>query len=817
MSVQWIQQQARFNSPLNELNPQMVVGSSGYLYIAYGTDGAISGQINYGSTDIAIMKMATSTGTCQWVWQSRDLNTAFEEQYPHIDVHHATGYVYVSYETRGKVSGQTNTGLSDIVVTKIDPTTGSEVWVTQKSTFNTVSTEEYSGISIDQNTGNIFVSYHTFGTVSGQSRVGDWDIIILKLEPLNGDVLWVRQESVLNSVLSEWPFYHTITMCPSGYIYLTYTTEGTISGQTMTSLVQDIVVAKLETSSGQCLWIQQQPSFNTLGDNMLPSIETDNQGNCYVAYTTNGEVASGQTNTGGYDVVVFKLDATTGQCQWVTQQPTFNTVDDEAYDAVDLVVNSNGQVIVAYDTYGTVSGQTNTGYQDVAIAVFEPTNGTCIYVYQQPTFNGDDYNFNASIDIDTQSYVYLSFITYGVTSGQTNAGGADLAVCKFGPLEFNMVFGTYTGTVPPGISASGDAITYTCIVQNTGVLSTYGYDINIADNLGNSLPLPEFLAGQSQAIYLTYYINQADIDYGYVESQADVTVSIISEILHRETVVALTQISSLSLTKYTTDVGQAVGELIKYVLVLTNTGNVTLTNVRLTDPLLGVDHTILTMPPGFIYMNNYDYVITEEDMERYYVTNTAQAIGADPNEEPVEADVTITTIPCVVEGTLVLMEDGTQRPIQTLQRGDVVFPHHRVAHVCKTRLPPVTEVRLVVLKESCLATGCPQVELHLTENHPVVYQRARRPAGCLTHIEGVVATTMRVSVLYDLQFDHDGTYIANGVEVQSRSPLSLYNPLPEELYFDQSLYSDERVWDAYDQPLPLKITPLYVPLVQEKM
>ena len=57
--------------------------------------------------------------------------------------------------------------------------------------------------------------------------------------------------------------------------------------------------------------------------------------------------------------------------------------------------------------------------------------------------------------------------------------------------------------------------------------------------------------------------------------------------------------------------------------------------------------------------------------------------------------------------------------------------------------------------------------------------------------------------MWDLQFDTVGSYVANGVTVQSRHPRSYLTPMPKELYFDQNLYTDELKNDydpAYEFP-----------------
>ena len=57
--------------------------------------------------------------------------------------------------------------------------------------------------------------------------------------------------------------------------------------------------------------------------------------------------------------------------------------------------------------------------------------------------------------------------------------------------------------------------------------------------------------------------------------------------------------------------------------------------------------------------------------------------------------------------------------------------------------------------------------------------------------------------VYDLQFESEGSYVANGVTVQSRSPRSEITPLSRELYFNDELYTDLTVWDTLNHPLPL--------------
>ncbi|NLV44878.1 MAG: DUF11 domain-containing protein, partial [Candidatus Hydrogenedentes bacterium] len=103
-------------------------------------------------------------------------------------------------------------------------------------------------------------------------------------------------------------------------------------------------------------------------------------------------------------------------------------------------------------------------------------------------------------------------------------------------------------------------------------------------------------------------------------------------------------VASLGITK-TADKTEfsSVGEVITYTIVVTNTGTVTLTDVRVQDPLTGLDETIPTMAPGASVTFTETYSVTEADMEAGEVLNAATAVGRDPEgrilEDRAERDV----------------------------------------------------------------------------------------------------------------------------------------------------------------------------------
>tara|TARA_R110002020_G_scaffold264813_1_gene479488 strand:- start:8018 stop:10792 length:2775 start_codon:yes stop_codon:yes gene_type:complete len=77
----------------------------------------------------------------------------------------------------------------------------------------------------------------------------------------------------------------------------------------------------------------------------------------------------------------------------------------------------------------------------------------------------------------------------------------------------------------------------------------------------------------------------------------------------------------------------AAGDVITYTLTVTNTGNVTLTNVMVMDPLTGLDQNVGTLVPGASTAVNTDYVVTQADVDAGFVLNTALTRGDSPDDE----------------------------------------------------------------------------------------------------------------------------------------------------------------------------------------
>ena len=214
----------------------------------------------------------------------------------------------------------------------------------------------------------------------------------------------------------------------------------------------------------------------------------------------------------------------------------------------------------------------------------------------------------------------------------------------------------------------GTLLTYTFVVTNNGA-TTLG-DVHVSDALAGlgAITVVEapndqmddiVLAPNEQATFrATYALTQDDIETGVRDNSAtavgtdDTKDDVESAPSEVETIVdarpALSIEKSVNEMHLTGDAASA-GTTLTYTFVVTNTGNVTLTNVHVDDALDGLgDITIVESPreqtdnvslmPGESMTLTADYVLTQDDVEAGHRNNTATAVGTHESPDDVESD-----------------------------------------------------------------------------------------------------------------------------------------------------------------------------------
>src|SRR5690606_30865738 len=188
----------------------------------------------------------------------------------------------------------------------------------------------------------------------------------------------------------------------------------------------------------------------------------------------------------------------------------------------------------------------------------------------------------------------------------------------------------------------------------------------------------------------TYTITQEDIDAGEVENQAVVNGFAIGNVPvsdlsghsindDLETVTELCQEAQIAIVKEgDIDSGDctAVGDVITYTFTVTNEGNVTLSNVVVTDPLPGLSaitfvsgdtNTDGNLDIDEIWVYTATYAVTQADIDAGEVENQATVVAEDTTGAPV-SDLSGTTIANDDPPVTYSSHDG---PIAIVKEGDI--------------------------------------------------------------------------------------------------------------------------------------------------
>lgn len=205
-------------------------------------------------------------------------------------------------------------------------------------------------------------------------------------------------------------------------------------------------------------------------------------------------------------------------------------------------------------------------------------------------------------------------------------------------------------------AAVGDTISYSYRVTNTGTRA-YVAPVTVVDDILGEIACfaptsadPDLTAGEVVTCTAQHVVTQADLDRGNVTNQAYArttygggSVEVASD--PDTVVVPAARAPELSLTKTSTpNPVSGVGEVVAYRIVAQNTGNQTLRNVSVTDPMLpALSCTVAVLAPGQSLPCSATYTVQQSDIDRGTLVNTAYARGVTPQGVLERAEATETT------------------------------------------------------------------------------------------------------------------------------------------------------------------------------
>ncbi|GAB3578108.1 hypothetical protein GCM10027406_13760 [Leifsonia lichenia] len=259
---------------------------------------------------------------------------------------------------------------------------------------------------------------------------------------------------------------------------------------------------------------------------------------------------------------------------------------------------------------------------------------------------------------------------------------------------------------------AGDTVVYTFAAKNTGGETLTG--VSIADRLPGLGALTyswpgtpgTLLAGQTVTATAKYAITQADINAGHVDNSAAATGTPPTgppvESSPSTTDTPLRSNSALTLTKSANASGisdqASAGDTITYTFAATNTGSTTLTGVTINDPLTGLSALRYVWPgaagtlqPGETVTATADYAITQADIDRGHVANTALATGTPPSGSAVSTAPASTDTPLDSDAALTLVKTSDASAVGALAApGETIVYGFTVTNTGSTTLTGVT-------------------------------------------------------------------------------------------------------------------------------
>ncbi len=307
---------------------------------------------------------------------------------------------------------------------------------------------------------------------------------------------------------------------------------------------------------------------------------------------SNTATASGTTPTGGTandtDTLVTPLDPA-----FATKSMTLSkTADVASFAAVGDVITYTFEV-------------QNTGTQTLtAIAITDPLFAALNCSVASLAPGASDQSCTASYTVDQDD---IDAGSRANTATATAAGATDAtsSVTVPGPARnAALVFGK---SAAGGYTAAGDTVTFTMSVQNTGNVRLNGVTVTDAFfTPAMNCAIGTIDPGATDTSCTgTYTVTQADVDAGSITNTAAVTgTGADGTVLNdtaSEVVNGPAEAPSISIVKTEQDGTGTFGALPAtetYLFAVQNTGNVTLTNIVVTDPLTGFSCTVADLAPG---------------------------------------------------------------------------------------------------------------------------------------------------------------------------------------------------------------------------
>jgi hypothetical protein len=236
---------------------------------------------------------------------------------------------------------------------------------------------------------------------------------------------------------------------------------------------------------------------------------------------------------------------------------------------------------------------------------------------------------------------------------------------------------------PSSVTAAGQTVTYSFLVTNTGnvtmsALAVHELSFDGSGSFGPiSCPVLILAPAASTTCTAPYQVTQADMDAGSVSNTADVTAldpaaDVVTSLPSTATLTAATD-PELSFVKSASPSGAtalSAGAVITYSYVVTNSGNVTITDVGVVEgaftgtgalPTVSCPSGVASLAPGDQATCTATYTVTQADVDAAILSNTASATGTPPAAitGPIDSPPSTVSVPETPEPALTVVKTAS--------------------------------------------------------------------------------------------------------------------------------------------------------------
>jgi uncharacterized repeat protein (TIGR01451 family) len=284
--------------------------------------------------------------------------------------------------------------------------------------------------------------------------------------------------------------------------------------------------------------------------------------------------------------------------------------------------------------------------------------------------------------------------------------------------------------------AVGDVVSYEYAVTNTGNVTISALTVTDDKIASVTCPVTTLAPGASTTCTGSYAIAQADLDAGSVTNNASATgtpaTGTLTPTTDSATVTATaTPTLTLDKTAVTGNPYDTLGDVVSYEYVVTNTGNVTISALIVTDDKIAtVTCPVTTLAPQASTTCSGSYTVTQADLDAGSVTNNAGATGT-PASGTLTPATDSATVNATATPTLTLDKTVVSgNPYDTL--GDVVSYEYVVANTGNVTITVLTVIDDKIASVTCpVTTLAPQASTTCSGSYTVT--QADLDAGSVTN------------------------------------------------------------------------------------